>query len=324
LLIADCDRTRQSAISNQQSEILNRMSRQDIVEDRHSDVGLGVPPRKASGSRFPLYSSLVPRCGVPLQSLTRLTHLRYSSCRSTYMTALRFALTLLLVQLSIHSFSQKKDEMTVVFDVTAEPDSTFSEVTIEIITDNKRENKIRGERKAQTSTEIGDWRSVKMELSRSAFEGRSVTIRAFTDPSEGMALYRDSGVVLNDGQHYAIALVRDEARWQARKTRASVRFAFPRQVESPDTSLSQMMLRASEVEVFETDVETVLADSALVIFDISADCAVESWRVSVPFSQLRSPLTEQCFGLIQANIRRWNTSCAPFKDVQQWIFWKHR
>ena len=32
---------------------------------------LGVPPRKASGSRFPLYSSLVPRCGVPLQSLTR-------------------------------------------------------------------------------------------------------------------------------------------------------------------------------------------------------------------------------------------------------------
>ena len=33
--------------------------------------GVGVPPRKASGSRFPLYSSLVPRCGVPLQSLTQ-------------------------------------------------------------------------------------------------------------------------------------------------------------------------------------------------------------------------------------------------------------
>ncbi len=32
---------------------------------------LGVPVRKASPSRFPLYSSLVPRCGVPLQSLTR-------------------------------------------------------------------------------------------------------------------------------------------------------------------------------------------------------------------------------------------------------------
>ena len=38
-----------------------------------SGVGLGVPPRKASGSRFPLYSSLVPRCGVPLQSLTRIS-----------------------------------------------------------------------------------------------------------------------------------------------------------------------------------------------------------------------------------------------------------
>ncbi len=35
-------------------------------------VGLGVPPRKASGSRFPLYSSLVPRFGVPLQSLTQI------------------------------------------------------------------------------------------------------------------------------------------------------------------------------------------------------------------------------------------------------------
>lgn len=33
---------------------------------------LGVPPRKASGLRFPLYSSLVPRCGVLLQSLTRI------------------------------------------------------------------------------------------------------------------------------------------------------------------------------------------------------------------------------------------------------------
>jgi len=32
---------------------------------------LGVPVRRASPSRFPLYSSLVPRCGVPLQSLTR-------------------------------------------------------------------------------------------------------------------------------------------------------------------------------------------------------------------------------------------------------------
>lgn len=32
---------------------------------------LGVPVRKASPSRFPLYSSLLRRCGVPLQSLTR-------------------------------------------------------------------------------------------------------------------------------------------------------------------------------------------------------------------------------------------------------------
>ena len=34
-------------------------------------VDLGVPVRKASPSRFPLYSSLLRRCGVPLQSLTR-------------------------------------------------------------------------------------------------------------------------------------------------------------------------------------------------------------------------------------------------------------
>ena len=34
-------------------------------------VGVGVPPRKASGSGHPLYSSLVPRCGVPLLSVTR-------------------------------------------------------------------------------------------------------------------------------------------------------------------------------------------------------------------------------------------------------------
>ena len=46
---------------------------------------MGVPPRKASGSRFPLYSSLVPRCGVPLQSLTRIRPTRtYSSERSSY------------------------------------------------------------------------------------------------------------------------------------------------------------------------------------------------------------------------------------------------
>ncbi len=32
------------------------------------------PPQMQAGSRFPLYSSLVPRCGVPLQSLTRSTH----------------------------------------------------------------------------------------------------------------------------------------------------------------------------------------------------------------------------------------------------------
>lgn len=54
------------------------MNRRYNAEGRHSDVALGVPPRTASqslavasGSRFPLYSSLVPRCGVPLQSLTR-------------------------------------------------------------------------------------------------------------------------------------------------------------------------------------------------------------------------------------------------------------
>ncbi|MCB9183236.1 MAG: hypothetical protein H6591_04905 [Flavobacteriales bacterium] len=285
---------------------------------------LGVPPRKASGSRFPLYSSLVPRCGVPLQSLTRMTHLRRGLCRSPFMTTLRFALTALLMQLSVHSFGQKKDEMTVVFDVTASPDSTMSHLGIEINTDNARENKIRGERKAQTSTGIGEWRSVKMKLSRSAFEGRSVTISAFTDPLECMALYLDTGVVLNDGQHYSIRLVRDEAQWQARKTRASIVLAFPREIGGIDTSLSKMMLRTAEVEVFSTDVETVRADSALVTFDISEDCAVESRRVSVPFAQLRSPLAEQSFELLQDNIRRWNTRCAPMKDVQQWIYLKQR
>ena len=284
--------------------------------------GVGVPPRKASGSRFPLYSSLVPRCGVPLQSLTRMTHLRNGSYRSPFMATLRFALTVLLMQLSVHSFGQKRDEMTVVFDVTASPDSTMSHLGIEIITDNARENKIRGERKAQTSTGTGEWHSVKMKLSRSAFEGRSVTIDAFTDPLECMALYRDTGVVLNDGQHYAIAMVRDEARWQARKTRASVMFAFPRQVGIVDTSLSKAMIRTAEVEVFETDVENVRADSALVVFDISSDCAVESRKVSVPFAQLRSPLAEQCFELFQESIRKWNTRCAPVKDVQQWVLWK--
>jgi hypothetical protein len=48
--------------------------------DSRCDRSLGVPPRKASGSRLEfspgldpgLYSSLVPRCGVPLQSLTRI------------------------------------------------------------------------------------------------------------------------------------------------------------------------------------------------------------------------------------------------------------
>ena len=288
--------------------------------------GVGVPPSQMRpGSRFPLQvlGGFVPQppVGFPLQSLTRMTHLRHGSGRSPFMVTLRFALTVMLVQLSVHSFGQKKDEMTVVFDVTASPDSTFSEIGIEIITDNARENKIRGERKAQTSTGVGDWRSVKMDLSRSAFEGRSVTIRVFTDPMEYMALYRDTGVVMNDGEHYAIALVRDEVRWQARKTRASVVFAFPQQAGSADTSLSRM-IRTAEVEVFETDVETVRADSALVVFDISADCAVESRRVSVPFAELRSPLAEQCFELFQESIRKWNTRCAPIKDVQQWVLWK--
>ena len=289
---------------------------------------VGVPPSQMRpGSRFPLQvrtrrsSSLA---GFPLQSLTRMTHLRNGPFRSSFMTTLRFALTVLLMQLSVHSFGQKKDEMTIVFDVTAEPDSTFSEIGIEIITDNARENKMRGERKAQTSAGIGQWRSVKMDLSRSAFEGRSVTIRAYADPSECMALYRDTGVVLNHGEHYSIRLVRDKAQWQARKTRASIVLAFPREIGSVDTSLSKMMLRTAEVEVFSTDVETVRADSALVTFDISEDCAVESRRVSVPFAQLRSPLAEQSFELLQDNIRRWNTRCAPMKDVQQWIYWKQR
>ncbi|HMQ76763.1 MAG TPA: hypothetical protein PKE21_06695 [Flavobacteriales bacterium] len=237
---------------------------------------------------------------------------------------LRFVLFALLAHLSFSSFCQKKGDMTIVFEVTAEPDSTMDYLQIEIVTDNARENKIRGERKAQTSTGLGDWRTVKMKLSRSAFEGRSVSIRAYTDHTECMALYLDTGVVLNDGEHYAIDLVRDPARWQARKTRASVMFSFPREVGSVDTSLSRMMVRTAEVEVFETDVENVLADSALVVFDISADCAVESRRVSVPFAQLRSPLPDQSFELFQESIRKWNTRCAPVKDVQQWIFWKPR
>jgi hypothetical protein len=48
---------------------------------RRSDDGnadLGVPPRKASGSGSPLYSSLVPRCGVPLRSVTRILLLTIS------------------------------------------------------------------------------------------------------------------------------------------------------------------------------------------------------------------------------------------------------
>ncbi|MGV9012648.1 MAG: hypothetical protein ACOH13_08655 [Flavobacteriales bacterium] len=283
---------------------------------------LGVPPRKASGSRFPLYSSLVPRCGVPLQSLTRNTYFRIETTRLRFMVSPRFALVVLLTHLSLLSFCQKKDEMTIVFDVTAEPDSTLSEIGIEIVTDSARENKIRGERKAQTSTGIGEWHSVKMKLSRSAFEGRSVTIRAFTDPLECMALYRDTGVVLNDGKHYAINMVRDEAKWQARKTRASLTIAFPRQVGSVDSSLSRMMLRRTQVDVFETDVETVQSDSALVTFDISPDCVIEARRLTVPFSQLRTTLIDQYFDQLQENLARWNTGCVPMKNVQQWIFWK--
>jgi hypothetical protein len=280
------------------------------------------------GSRFPLQvlAGFVPQppVGFPLQSLTRNAHFPNGVERSSFMMTLRFVLFALLAQLSFSSFCQKKGDMTIVFEVMAEPDSTMDHLQIEIVTDNVRENKMRGERKAQTSTGVGDWRSVKMDLSRSAFEGRSVTIHAYTDPSKCMSQYRDSGVVLNDGQHYAIALFRDEARWKARKTRASVMFAFPRQMGSVDTSFSKMMLRTSEVEVFETDVETVRSDSALVIFDINADCVVESRRVSLPFAQLRSPLAEQSFELLQDNIRRWNTRCAPIKDVQQWIYWKQR
>jgi hypothetical protein len=76
LLIADSDI---ALISNQQSGIRNQQSRNAMTSgdhltqrDDHRVGVLGVPPRKASGSRFPLYSSLVPRCGVPLQSLTRV------------------------------------------------------------------------------------------------------------------------------------------------------------------------------------------------------------------------------------------------------------
>jgi len=141
---------------------------------------------------------------------------------------------------------------------------------------------------------------------------------------ECMALYSDTSVVLEDGQHYAIDLVRDEDRWQARKTRASMMFAFPRQAERIDTTLSRMMVRCVEVEVFKTDVETVMADSALIAFDISADCEVEARKVLVPFVQLRSALTDQCLDKLQESLERWNTACTPAKDVQQWVYWRQR
>jgi len=54
--------------------VAHPLRRRVVAVDQTNGSGgrsLGVPPRKASGSRFPLYSSLVPRCGVPLQSLTR-------------------------------------------------------------------------------------------------------------------------------------------------------------------------------------------------------------------------------------------------------------
>jgi hypothetical protein len=242
--------------------------------------------------------------------------------RWSFMLSTRVGLVVLLLQVHVLSFGQKKGDMTVVFDVTATPDSTMSSLGIQIVTDDERENKIRGKREASSSAGPSEWRSVKMKLAKSAFEGRTVTIRAYTDPMECMALYRDTSVVLEDGQHYAIDLVRDEDRWQARKTRASMMFAFPRQAEGIDTTLSRMMVRSVEVEVFETDVETVLADSALISFDISADCGIEARKVLVPFAQLRSALTDQCFDKLQDSLRRWNTGCAPTKDVQQWIYWR--
>ena len=272
--------------------------------------------------------------GFPLQSLTRnaqptqlstlIGTLRKAQVRWSFMSTARFGLIMLFLQLHVLSFGQKKGDMTVVFDVTATPDSTMSSLGIQIVTDNERENKIRGKREASSSAGLSEWRSVKMRLAKSAFEGRTVTIRAYTDPMECMALYRDLSVLLEDGQHYAIALVRDEDRWQARKTRASMMFTFPRQAQSIDTTLSRTMVRSVEVEVFKTDVETVFADSALIAYEISADCTVGAREVLVPFTQLRSALTDQCFEKLQHSLRQWNTGCTPAKDVQQWIYWKQR
>lgn len=245
-----------------------------------------------------------------------------TQARWSFMVTARFALLLLLMHLSAISFGQKRGLMTVVFDVTATPDSTMSSLGIQIATDNPRENKIRGKREAHSSSGPKDWRSVKMKLARSDFEGRTVTIKAYTDPALCMSSYRDSGVVLVDGQHYAIDLVRNEAKWQARKTRASMMFAFPRQTASIDTALARMLLRRVDFEVFETDAETVLIDSALVAFDISADCTVQSRKVSVPFTQLQSSLTDQYFEKLQDDLTRWNTGCIPTKDVRVWIKWR--
>jgi hypothetical protein len=240
------------------------------------------------------------------------------------MSTVRLGLIVLLSQLPMLSFGQPKGDMTIVFDVTATPDSTMSLLGIQITTDDPRENKIRGQREARGSAGPSDWRSVKMRLPRSSFEGRTVTIEAYANHPECMIPIRDTGVVLVDGQHYPIDFVRDEAKWQARKTRASVSFSFPRQAAYNDTTLSRSMMRSVEVEVFETDVETVMADSALIAFDIGADCEVKARRVLVPFVQLRSELAEQCFEMLQGSMKQWNTGCTPTQDVQQWIYWKPR
>lgn len=53
------------------SEAASQASDEGVQYGGISDmIHLGVPQRKASGSRSPLYSSLVPRCGVPLLSVT--------------------------------------------------------------------------------------------------------------------------------------------------------------------------------------------------------------------------------------------------------------
>ena len=57
------------------------------------DRVFGRAPSQSLGSRFPLYSSLVPRCGVPLQSLTRARAIFMHLVHNVYQYQLQLPLS---------------------------------------------------------------------------------------------------------------------------------------------------------------------------------------------------------------------------------------